>query len=75
MLFEGRRIDHWPAHRIARAGLARTFQKDAEFPDLSAAETVLIGAVYGGGLSGGRASAEVAAGHSTGSVSTRRVGR
>ncbi len=59
VLFEGQRIDHWPAHRIARAGLARTFQKDAEFPDLSAMETVLIGAVYGGGIPGRQASSEV----------------
>lgn len=49
--FGGRRIDPWPAHRIARAGLCRTFQKDAEFPDLSATETALVGAVFGGGLS------------------------
>lgn len=49
VLLEGERIDGWSAHRIARAGLARTFQKDAEFPDLSAMETVAIGAVYGGG--------------------------
>ncbi len=58
--FEGRRIDQWPAHRIARAGLCRTFQKDAEFPDLSATETVLIGAVYGGGLPRREAFARVA---------------
>lgn len=45
----GERIDRWSAHRIARAGLARTFQKDAEFPDLSALETAALGAVYGGG--------------------------
>lgn len=49
--FRGHRIDTWPAHRIARAGLCRTFQKDAEFPDLNARETALVGAVYGGGLS------------------------
>ncbi len=46
--FLGNRIDRWPAHRIARAGLCRTFQKDAEFPELSARETVLISAVYCG---------------------------
>lgn len=50
--FAGHRIDGWPAHRIARAGLCRTFQRDAEFADLSARETVEIGAVYGGGLRG-----------------------
>lgn len=46
--FLGNRIDGWSAHRIARAGLCRTFQKDAEFPDLSARETVMISAVYCG---------------------------
>lgn len=46
--FGGRRIDRWPAYRIARAGLCRTFQKDAEFPELSADETLLISAVYNG---------------------------
>ena len=53
--FAGERIDGWPAHRIARAGLCRTFQKDAEFADLSARETVEVGAVYGGGLRGAQA--------------------
>ena len=48
--FDGKRIDGWPAHRIARAGLCRTFQKDAEFADLSARETVEVGAIYGGEL-------------------------
>lgn len=47
--FQGRRIDRWPAHRIARAGLMRTFQKDAEFPDLDARESVDLASVYTGG--------------------------
>ena len=47
VLLEGERVDRWPAHRIARAGLTRTFQKDAEFPDLSARETAAMGAAYG----------------------------
>jgi len=47
--FNGHRIDRWSAHRIARAGLCRTFQKDAEFPELSADETLQISAVYNGG--------------------------
>ncbi len=46
--FLGNRIDRWPAHKIARAGLCRTFQKDAEFPDLSARESILISGVYCG---------------------------
>lgn len=48
--FKGQRIDRWPAHRIARAGLARTFQKDAEFPDLTADETLLVCGTYNGRL-------------------------
>ena len=47
--FQGRRIDGWPAHRIARAGLMRTFQKDAEFPDLNARDTVGLASVYARG--------------------------
>lgn len=57
--FAGARIDGWPAHRIARAGLCRTFQRDAEFADLSARETVEVGAVYGGGLRGAEAGRRV----------------
>ncbi|CDX54099.1 ABC transporter related protein [Mesorhizobium plurifarium] len=48
--FQSQRIDRWPAHRIARAGLARTFQKDAEFPDLTADETLLVCGTYNGQL-------------------------
>lgn len=50
--FAGRRIDKWPAHRIAQSGLCRTFQKDAEFPELSAMETLMVSATYNGGLRG-----------------------
>lgn len=45
--FDGRRIDKMPAHRIAGMGLSRTFQKDVEFPDLTATETVEVAAAYG----------------------------
>ncbi|MBU2960753.1 ABC transporter ATP-binding protein [Citreicella sp. C3M06] len=50
--FDGVRIDGIPPHKIFRAGLSRTFQKDAEFPDLSARETVALGGHYGAGLGG-----------------------
>lgn len=46
--FEGHKIDAMPPHKIARLGLARTFQKDVEFPDLTAIDTVAIADVYGG---------------------------
>lgn len=49
--FEGQRIDRMPPHRIAAMGLTRTFQKDVEFPDLSAIETVAVAASYGCGRS------------------------
>lgn len=57
--FKGERIDRWPSHRISRAGLVRTFQKDAEFPALSASETLLVSAVYNGGLSRSLAEARI----------------
>lgn len=46
--FDGIRIDAMVPHKIARLGLVRTFQKDVEFPDLTATETVAIAATYGG---------------------------
>lgn len=46
--FDGQRVDPMAPHNIARLGLARTFQKDVEFPDLTATETVAIAATYGG---------------------------
>jgi branched-chain amino acid transport system ATP-binding protein len=48
VVFAGNQIDRWSAHRIARSGLCRTFQKDAEFPDLTANETLQISATYNG---------------------------
>jgi len=46
--FDGQKIDAMAPHKIARLGLARTFQKDVEFPDLTATETIAIAATYGG---------------------------
>lgn len=57
--FRGSRINGRPPHAIARAGLMRTFQVDAEFPDLSGRETVRLGATYSGGLSGSAAGRRV----------------
>ncbi|MGI3168583.1 ABC transporter ATP-binding protein [Pseudooceanicola sp. C21-150M6] len=50
--FKGARIDGARPHQIFRQGLSRTFQKDAEFPDLTARETVALGGHYGGALRG-----------------------
>ncbi|GAC1539510.1 MAG: ABC transporter ATP-binding protein [Herpetosiphon sp.] len=41
--FRGREISRLPAHKIARLGMARTFQNIRLFPNLSALENVLIG--------------------------------
>ena len=38
----GARIDHLPAHRRARLGLARTFQSQELFEDLTVAENLLV---------------------------------
>ena len=57
--FMGERIDRWPAHRISRAGLVRTFHKDAEFPALSAHDTLLVSATYNGQLSRTQAEARI----------------
>ena len=43
----GQTISGLPAHRIARAGIARTFQLVRILPSLSAEENVLAGAVFG----------------------------
>jgi len=41
---DGRNLLALPAHRIARAGIARTFQNLALFPALSVAQNVMVGA-------------------------------
>ncbi len=40
--FEGRDVTGEPAHRLARRGMARTFQITSVFPDLSALENVQV---------------------------------
>ncbi len=41
--FEGRRIDRLPLHRIAAAGISRTFQNIRLFSNMTALENVLVG--------------------------------
>ena len=41
--FEGERIDGKPLHRIARAGISRTFQNIRLFSNMTAIENVLVG--------------------------------
>jgi branched-chain amino acid transport system ATP-binding protein len=43
IVFDGRDLLKLPAHRIARLGIARTFQNLALFPALSVVENVLVG--------------------------------
>src|SRR5262245_28932554 len=41
--FDGRRLDQLPPHRIARAGVARTYQNIRLFRGLSALDNVIVG--------------------------------
>ena len=50
VVLDGERIDRMAPHRIASMGLSRTFQKDVEFPDLTATETAAVAATYGHNL-------------------------
>jgi branched-chain amino acid transport system ATP-binding protein len=52
--FDGRDLLAMPAHRIAKAGIARTFQNLALFPALSVAQNVMVGAHSRGGSSKAR---------------------
>ncbi|MFX5756303.1 ATP-binding cassette domain-containing protein, partial [Acinetobacter baumannii] len=45
--FNGRRIEAAPAHRITRAGIARTFQLVRVMPSMTIAENVAVGAIFG----------------------------
>ena len=44
VLFHGQDISNWPAHRIAKLGIARTFQHVQLLPDISVVENVALGA-------------------------------
>ena len=48
VVYEGEDITGLPAHRIARKGIARTFQVVRPFPHLTALENVLAGRLFGG---------------------------
>jgi branched-chain amino acid transport system permease protein len=48
IVFRGREIGGWPAHRIARAGIARTYQIPRPFGELTVRDNVLIAAMFGG---------------------------
>jgi len=44
VFFEGRDITGWPAHRVAKVGIGRTFQIMKMMPNLTVEENVMIGA-------------------------------
>lgn len=44
VLFEGKDITGWPAHRVAKMGIARTFQTMKIMPNLTVEENAMIGA-------------------------------
>ena len=52
--FDGHDLLALPAHKIARAGISRTFQNLALFPALSVVENVMVGAHSRGGSSRAR---------------------
>jgi branched-chain amino acid transport system ATP-binding protein len=52
--FDGHDLLALPAHRIARAGISRTFQNLALFPALSVVQNVMVGAHSRGGSSRAR---------------------
>lgn len=47
--FNGRNLLGLKPHQICRRGIARTFQLVRVFPDMTAIENVLVGAIYGKG--------------------------
>lgn len=47
--FKGRDVTGWPSYRIARLGIARTFQVVKPFRNMTVRENVAVGAMYGAG--------------------------
>jgi len=42
VILEGQQVQSLPAHRLAARGMARTFQREAVFPTLSAVDNVIV---------------------------------
>ncbi|MFN0026721.1 MAG: energy-dependent translational throttle protein EttA [Acidimicrobiales bacterium] len=55
ILFDGRDVTALPPHRRCRAGIGRTYQIPQPFVDMTVYENVLVGAVFGAGLSEAKA--------------------
>jgi branched-chain amino acid transport system ATP-binding protein len=49
VIYKGKEITAWPAHQIARLGMARTFQVVKPFRRMTVRENVTVGAMYGAG--------------------------
>jgi branched-chain amino acid transport system ATP-binding protein len=52
IVFEGREISGVPAHRVARMGLARSFQINNLFPNMSAYENIRLATLWSLGMRG-----------------------
>ncbi|HWI79398.1 MAG TPA: branched-chain amino acid ABC transporter ATP-binding protein/permease, partial [Ramlibacter sp.] len=48
IFFEGRQLTGLPAHRVAQAGIARTYQIPRPFAHLSVRQNVVLAAMFGG---------------------------
>jgi len=59
--FGGQVISGMPEHRMARLGMARTFQIVQPFPDMTVIENVTAAALFGGGMRALREAREFAA--------------
>ena len=42
IIFDGQKVSHWRSHRIARVGIARTFQIPKPYRQLSVVENVML---------------------------------
>jgi branched-chain amino acid transport system permease protein len=51
VVFEGRELAGQPAHRIARAGISRTYQIPRPFARQTVLDNVALAAMFGGGIS------------------------
>lgn len=51
VFYKGERITAKKPHEICRMGIARTFQIVQPFTEMTVSENILVGAMYGGGLS------------------------
>lgn len=52
VIFDGKDVSRLSAHKLARHGLARTFQKETAFPSLTVRQNLQVAARYGANLSG-----------------------